>query len=298
MIDMEIRTEQSFYEGLINYEKDTRFVKISGNDLLFNDYTHLKVFNETLVISPSAYHSINNQMQISGNGFSWLSGETKTIIYNECLASPRLSEKEFLVIITNDEIKALMISSDDKRSFSPIESSLVLKIIRNGFENRNIPLEFRDGVFDDYYMVANYKLCKTYYPGYQFSITVVKSSTGYSSLKIIPIIERGRLSMQMKDDELSYEHKGDIREKVEEIPYLIDASFERIVKRANIKIEEEISDVYAFCVKKGINIRTAKYIKNHFKGETIQDLLTFLEDIEFTGPHGESKEVILGNFLS
>lgn len=295
---MQTRTEQSFYEGLIHYEKETRYVRIPGKDLFFNDYTHLKVYNEALVISPSAYHSINNQMQISGNGFSWLSENTKTIIYNECLASPRLSEKEFLVIITSDEVKALMISSNDKRSFSPIENSIVLDMIRKGFDDRDILLEFTDGVFDDYFMVANYKLRKTYYPGYQFSISIIKSNTGYSSLKIIPVIEKGRLAMQMKIDELSFEHKGDIREKVEEVPYLIDQSFERIVKRVNSKIADKISDVYEFCLRKGINIRTAKYIKNHFKGETMEDLLSFLEDIDFTGPHGESKEVIIGNLLS
>lgn len=295
---MKVNSEQSFMDGILHYESETQLVRAKGEHLTFTDYTHLKIYNENYIVSPSAYHSINNQMQINGNGFTELSDFTKASLYNEILSNERLQNKSFLIIIVSGQVKAMMVDSKDKRSFSYIETSEVISVIKKEFDKIGIPLLFEDGIFDDYYAVATYRLRKPYYPGYSFYFMLVKSNTGYSSLKITPIVERGRLSMQFKKDELTFEHKGDMLEKVIGIAGTVDAAFRRITKRIKEASDEKPENIYAFCLKKGINKRTAKYIYNHFQGETVLELAEFLENIDFSGPHGESKELIIGNLLS
>lgn len=291
--------EDAFLDSIINYEKETRLIKIRGEDIVFPDYTHLKIHQDIFTVSPSAYLSINNHIQVNGQGFSELSEYTKTNLYNEVLKNPRLSQKEFLIILTQESVKAVMsYSSSDKRSYTYIRTSEVLQNIKSGFENIGIGLEFLDGVFDDYYMVATYRLRKAYYVGYSFLITIIKSNSGYSSLKVLPVIEKGRLSAHMKEDELSFEHKGDVMEKIKTIPDTINKTFNRIAKRLEDGPDDSIEDVVEFCRANGLNIRTAKYIQKHFKGNTLMELLDFLENIDFTGPKGEPKEVIIGNLLA
>lgn len=295
---MQITNETAFLEGILNYEKDTSFVVIKGADLSFPDYTHMKIFNELKTVSPSAYHSINNQIQVSGVGFTDLSELTKTEIYNEVLKSERLIDKEFLLILVNDQVKAMMVHAQDKRSYSYIETSKVLDILVHEFEELGLPLVFRDGVLDDYYTVAHYKVNHFYHRSYSFSFLMVKSNTGYSSLKITPVISKGDFTVHLKLDEISLEHKGDMVEKISGSAKKLHSIFLRITKRLDELQDEPLGDVFEFCRNKGINIRTAKFIKKNFKGDTLQELLDFLENIDFSGPHGEPKEVMLGNLLN
>lgn len=292
------KNEYSFYKGIQNYEKETSLVKAKGKNISFINYSNIEVFGQYHVISPCAYLSINNQIQVKGVGFSDLSEELTTHIYNEGFQSDRLRNKDFLLIFVQGLLKAIMVSGEvDGRGYSYYKTSKIIDTLIKDAKKRRISLHFEDGIFDDYYTVITYQIKKTYYPGYTFYVTLADSITGYSSIRFIPSIERGRLRVELKDDTISIEHKGDIEHKLESVMKEIDNSFMRITKRFVEDLDKPIESIEKLCRDLGLNKRKASYVLHNFKGETLDDFLDFIKDIDFVGPSGQPKEVLLGQLF-
>ena len=278
---MEEDNEEIFLSKIIEKEKNTEIIEVNFSDILFKNIEKVNIFNKDYYLSPCSFLSLNNQSKINGIGLKDLNSDLLTQIYNQTFHSYRLRDKKAKIITYDKSIKAIMIGGDDERAFRYVKISSIVEEIKDYCQNNDIKIEFIMGVEDDYLTIIRYEITNRAAIGnnvsYKMAFDIITSISGYSSIKIVPILHNKKTEIELSNSQISFEHKGNPLSKLKNKLEDFFNSFTLSVSSINKLKEKEISsiDISKLCRTLNLGIKLQKFISRDFKGETLYDLFLY-----------------------
>ena len=293
-------TELSFLNKIKEKEENTRHLETEFSNILFLTKDKIQIFNKTYSIASSAYLSINNQIKVKGAGFSELSDILITKIYNEVLQKDRLKNKKAKIFFIDDSIKSIMVGGTDKRAFKYTKATTIISKAKEQLDRNNCKYEFLMGNDDDYFTIARYKITNMFNLKYNVAIEISTSISGYSSIKVTPILYNESSEIILDESGLTIEHKGDTLSKIQErMRKVLEDINKYLTNMDNInKSQLTKTKIDSICRNSGLGLNARKYILRHFKEGSVEEFVSFMQELDFSGTHGERKEIILGRIFA
>jgi len=268
--------EEIFMDLLEKVNKNTILLSSKFKFIHFDNMGTLTIKNKKYEISPCAYLSINNQIKIKGAGVREIPNDLLVQVYNAIISGDRLKDLKTNIILVDNKVNAIMLKSDDERSYQYISSYEIINTLKQEAHKKDISLEFISGVQDDYFTIIEYKIKNKLNNFCEFGIYIKNSISGYSSIHFnITILYKNKIFPTTIGFVL--EHKGDINEKVQiGINSLLKDMTSFDIEE---KLKEPISKQYIESL--GFSKYELKYIYRHFSGATIRDFLDFCSGFDF-----------------
>lgn len=294
-----MNNEKDFLEYLSDKDKKTNFIIVPFKDIYFEKFNQIRVNSKSYPLSSCAYLSINNQSKVKGQGVHDLSQELMRQIYNQTFSSERLKNKLAKIVLIENNVKSIMAGSEDGRGYKYTDFTEIINTFKSYCLNNEINCFFEYGIDDDYYCIARYMLEDLVYNNCKIGIDLTTSISGYSSIKMTPILIRNDSEIHLTEDELSYENKGNPLTRINENIYKLFDRIDYYVNNVDLLMETEISENILNNIMNsiGLGINEKKYISRNFNGTTLNDFLNYMIGLDFKNNKCDDKEDLLGKIL-